>query len=107
MENIAELPPLAVITFGAVVGLIFGVRYLGLLQGKKVDPAIAGGAQVAAVIVDPTALTAATAELSGLSVAVHELIAAIREASANQKRTAEELGDIREEMRIHREINRR
>lgn len=43
----------------------------------------------------------------GLTVAVHELVAAVRDASAHQKRTAEELDAIREEMRIHREVNRR
>jgi hypothetical protein len=56
---------------------------------------------------DPTALNAAAAEVSGLTVAVHELVAAVRDASAHQKRTAEELDAIREEMRIHREVNRR
>lgn len=32
MEKLLELPPLAVITFSAVLALIFGVRYLGLWQ---------------------------------------------------------------------------
>lgn len=108
MEKLLELPPLAIITFGAVLALIFGVRYLGLWQGQNASPAVsAGAAQVAAVIVDPTALNAAAAEVSGLSIAVHELVVAVREASTYSKRTAEELDAIREEMRIHREVSRR
>jgi hypothetical protein len=100
--------PLAIVTFGAVLALIFGVRYLGLWQGLKSSPAAsAGSAQVAAVIVDPTALNKAAGEVAGLAVAVTELVAAVKEASRNHKRTAEELDAIREELRIHREVARR
>lgn len=108
MEKLLELPPLAIISFGAVLALIFGVRYLGLWQGQNTGPAASSGAaQVAAVIVDPTALNAAAAEVSGLSIAVHELVAAVRTAGEHHKRTAEELDAIREELRIQREVNRR
>lgn len=108
MEKLLELPPLAIITFGAVLALIFGVRYLGLWQGQNASPAAsASTAQVAAVIVDPTALNAAAAEVSGLAVAVHELVVAIKAAGEHQRRTGEELDAIREELRIHREISRR
>lgn len=108
MEKLLELPPLAIITFGAVLALIFGVRYLGLWQGQNASPAAsASTAQVAAVIVDPTALNLAAAEVAGLSVAVQQLCAAVRDAAQHSKRTAEELDAIREELRIHREVNRR
>lgn len=60
MEKLADLPPAALITFGAVLAVIFAARHLGLLQGQKAAPA-ADKAQVAAVIVDPTALNKATA----------------------------------------------
>ena len=60
MEQLANLPTPALITFGATLAIIFGVRYLGLWQGAKVAPAASqAAAQVAAVIVDPTALNAA------------------------------------------------
>lgn len=108
MEKLLELPPLAIISFGAVLALIFGVRYLGLWQGQNAGPgASSGAAQVAAVIVDPTALNAAAAEVSGLSIAVHELVAAVKAAGEHHKRTAEELDAIREELRIQREVSRR
>ena len=108
MEKLLELPPLAIIAFGAVLALIFGVRYLGLWQGQNASPAAsAGSAQVAAVIVDPTALNAAAGEVSGLALAVHELVVVLRDAAVHSKRTAEELDAIREEMRIQREVNRR
>lgn len=43
MEKLLELPPLAIITFGAVLALIFGVRYLGLWQGQNSSPAACAG----------------------------------------------------------------
>ncbi len=111
MEKLLDLlanQPLALIVFAVVLAMIFGVRYLGLWQGQNAPPeAKTGSAAVAAVIVDPTALNAATAEVAGLSIAVHELVAAVKAAGDQHKRTAEELDAIREEMRIQREINRR
>jgi len=108
MEKLAEFPPLAIITFGAVLAVIFGVRYLGLWQGQNASPAAsAGAAQVAAVIVDPTALNAAAAEVSGLSIAVHDLVSVMKEGVIQTRRTAEELDAMREELRINREVSRR
>ncbi|MCV9960370.1 hypothetical protein OIU34_00525 [Pararhizobium sp. BT-229] len=64
MEKLADLPPTALVTFGAVLALIFGIRYLGLFQGQTASrDKDAAAAQVAAVIVDPTALNRATAAL--------------------------------------------
>jgi hypothetical protein len=64
MEKLAELPPAALVTFGAVLALIFGVRYLGLFQGQTASrDKDSGSAQVAAVIVDPSAINRATAAL--------------------------------------------
>lgn len=100
--------PLALVVFAGVLALIFGVRYLGLWQGQNASPASSSGAaQVAAMIVDPTALNAAAGEVAGLTVAVHELVVVAREATSNQKRVADELDAIREELRIQREVNRR
>lgn len=69
MEQLANLPTPALITFGATLAIIFGVRYLGLWQGAKAAPAASqAAAQVAAVIVDPTALNAATRALEAHTV---------------------------------------
>lgn len=94
MEKLAELPPLAIIALGVTLALIVGVRYLGLSAGISSSPEKnAGAAQVAAVIVDPTALNRAAAAVEGHTVATLKLI--------------DELDEIREEMRISREIIRR
>ena len=94
MEKLLELPPLAIIAFGAVLALIFGVRYLGLWQGQNASPAAsAGSAQVAAVIVDPTGLNNATAAVKDLTRALEG--------------TNDQLEDLAKEMLIQREINRR
>lgn len=69
MEQLANLPTPALITFGATLAIIFGVRYLGLWQGAKAAPAVSqAAAQVAAVIVDPTALNNATRALEAHTV---------------------------------------
>jgi len=69
MEQLANLPTPALITFGATLAIIFGVRYLGLWQGAKAAPAAShAAAQVAAVIVDPTALNNATKALEAHTV---------------------------------------
>jgi hypothetical protein len=111
MEALLEVlasQPLALVVFAAVLALIFGVRYLGLWQGQNSTPqAKTGEARVAAVIVDPTALNAAAAEVAGLTVAVTGVTVVLREIAVQQKRTADELDNVREEMRIHREVSRR
>lgn len=71
MEKLADLPTPALITLGATLAVIFAVRYMGLLVGERATPATSpAGAQVAAVIVDPTALVNATAAVDRLT---HEL----------------------------------
>jgi hypothetical protein len=72
MEKLAELPPMALITFGAVLAIIFAARYLGLWQGQKAAPA-GDNARVAAVIVDPTALNRAAAAGEALAEAIKVL----------------------------------
>lgn len=71
MEKLADLPPAALITFGAVLAVIFAARHLGLWQGQKAAPA-ADNAQVAAVIVDPSALNRASAAGENMAAAMRE-----------------------------------
>ncbi|MDX3973319.1 hypothetical protein [Shinella sp.] len=61
MEKLADLPPAALITFGVTLAVIFAARHLGLWQGQRIAPASSDQAQVAAVIVDPSALNRASA----------------------------------------------
>lgn len=71
MEKLADLPPLALITLGMTLAVIIAVRYAGLVVGERATPSkSAAAAQVAAVIVDPTALVNATAAVDRLT---HEL----------------------------------
>lgn len=108
MEQLANLPPLAVITFGVTVAIIFGVRYLGLWQGARSTPAASpAAAQVAAVIVDPTALNAATKALEAHTEAVAEMTETMKDSGRSFSTMAIEMDRIREEMRIAREIARR
>lgn len=101
MEALLDLlagQPLAIVSFGVVLALIFGVRYLGLWQGQNAGPKATAdaGARVAAVIVDPTALTAAAAEVSGLAVAVTQGAVALRAHTAATDRLADKLDGLQD-----------
>jgi len=107
MEQLGNLPMPALVTFGAVLAFIFGVRYFGLWQGQQHAPAAsAASAQVAAVIVDSTALNRATAALEAHTAAMNKMIFVGEEMTRQSDHLADELGRIREEMRIQREVRR-
>lgn len=72
MEKLADLPPAALITFGVTLAVIFAARHLGLWQGQRIAPASSDQAQVAAVIVDPSALNRASAAGDALAVSMRE-----------------------------------
>lgn len=66
-QQLSELPPLALIAFGVTAAIIFVVRYAGISAGANSAPQNnSATAQVAAVIVDPTALNAASASVRDL-----------------------------------------
>lgn len=71
MEQLSELPPLAIIAFGATAAIIYFVRHFGISAGAASSPqSSSAAAQVAAIIVDPTALNAATASVRELTEAL-------------------------------------
>lgn len=122
MEQLANLPPLALVVFGITTAVIFAVHKLGVSFGASspaASPAVA--AQVAAVIVDPTALNKATAALEAhttsqqahtralenQSAMIGKLIKGGEEMTQAIDHMATEYDRLREEMRIHREIGRR
>lgn len=108
MEQLSELPPLALAFFGATLAVIFGVRYFGLMSGERAPPdKAASTAQVAAVIVDPTALNKATAAVEALNMTLMEAVVVAKEKIRVDNLMATELDRIREELRIQREIGRR
>jgi hypothetical protein len=107
-QQVSELPPLAMVVFAATLALIIGVRYLGLFAGGKATPEkAASSAQVAAVIVDPTALNRLTAAGEALNMTLMEAVAVTKEKTRVDNLMATELDRIREELRIQREIGRR
>lgn len=108
MEKLAELPPLAIVVFGATLAVIFAVRYFGIASGVSAAPEKSQtSAQVAAVIVDPTALNNATKALEAHTEAVGDLTETMKESGQSISRMAIEMDRIREELRIQREVARR
>lgn len=108
MEQLRDMPPFAWAVFAFTLAIIFGVRHLGLLQGEKAaPPASPAAAQVAAVIVDPTALNNATRALEAHTEAVHEMTETMKDSGRSFSNMAIEMDRIREELRIQREVARR
>ncbi|WP_375597556.1 hypothetical protein [Devosia sp. Naph2] len=93
--------------FAVSLAVIIGMARLGLIQGKKAGASEPGKAEVAAMVVDSSAIRAATAAVEGLTVSITSLGVATKALAEQQKATADELDSVREEMRIHREISRR
>ena len=95
LKVIGALPLPALLVFAAVVGVIFGVRYLGLLQGMNGQGGIAEAkAQVAAVIVDPTALNKAANEVAGLTVAITGATVTARAHTVATDRLADKIDEL-------------
>ena len=100
MEKLLDLiagQPLALVSLGVALAVILAVRYLGLWQGQHASPAAsAGSAQVAAVIVDFSALNRASAAVEAFNMSMIEAngIAKSHATATNRLAQAtEELGD--------------
>lgn len=66
LQEISSLPPLAIIAFGISLGILYFVTKGGFSSGQRASPTSdSSTAQVAAVIVDSTALKLATAAIEG------------------------------------------
>lgn len=103
-EQIANLPLPAMIAFGATLGAVMAARWLGIIQGGKVADAQSPSAQVAAVVVDPTALNKASKALEDHTEIVRKGIDVLRETNRHLEKLGVESDRIREELRIQREL---
>lgn len=64
LQDISNLPPLAIIAFGMSLAILYFVTKGGFSSGQNSTPtSSAATAQVAAVVVDPSALNRATAAI--------------------------------------------
>lgn len=92
-----DLPPVALIALGVTLAIIFAINRFGFMQGKTAAPSAgAGAAQVAAVIVDPTALNHASAAVEGLTVALTESNLIARQHHTATDRLAEQVEKLGE-----------
>lgn len=119
VANFTALPvwaqALAIITFAASAAVFVVVTKLGISAGSSGKSEVtAPTATVAAVIVDPSALNRLTAAGEALNMTLMERNAIGREAAKVHAEDvkvmsefADEMARLREEIRIHREVNRR
>lgn len=103
-QQIANLPLPALLALGATLGAILGVRWWGLSQSGKIPNQPAPAAQVAAVVVDPTALNRATAALEAHTAAINKGIDTLKDTNRHIENLGIETDRAREELRIHREL---
>ncbi|MGV1867248.1 MULTISPECIES: hypothetical protein [unclassified Rhizobium] len=107
MENIDKLPLPVLLAMGVGLAVIMAVRYFGLMSGERTAPEkSASYAQVASVIVDPTALNRLTEQVTKLVEVLEDAVDQAKEKIRVDNLMAIELDRIREEMRIQREISR-
>ncbi|HEV7251446.1 MAG TPA: hypothetical protein VGN93_31095 [Shinella sp.] len=98
--------PFTAIAFGVVLAMIFAVRQFGIVMGAKSTPAPTRQAEVAAVIVDPTALNRLTDQVEAVNETFSELVDVGKDMAKNTAFLTTEINRFREELRIHREIRR-
>lgn len=101
LPDLSGLPIWAQVLIYTILGLSIAVAFLvarfGVAQGAKASPAAsAAQAQVAAVIVDPTALNKAAGEVAGLAVAITEAMAVVRAHTAAVDRQADKIDGLAE-----------
>lgn len=106
-QVISELPPSAYVIFVISLAVIYAVQRFGLWQGEKGASPSNEKAQVAAVIVDPSALNRLSDQVGKLVDSVVSLVEVGEELTKTESHMAIELDRIREELRIQREISRR
>lgn len=108
MEQLANLPPLALVVFGTVLAVIFAVQRFGFLSGVNGHPGKnASSATIAAVVVDSTELRRASIALESHTLATNRLVSAIEGAAKSVDELAQEADRVREELHITRELARR
>lgn len=107
-EQIANLPLPAMIAFGATLGAVMAARWLGILQGgRSLPPPSPASAQVAAVVVDPTALNKASNALEEHTELMRKGFEILRETNRHLEKLGIESDRIREELRMQRELGRK
>lgn len=108
IKFVTALPAPAAVAFASVSAVVIWIARLGILEGRKIDPAKGvPAAQVAAVIVDPTALNALTTAVGKQTAVNEDMLEVGRALARTLDHMAIELDRIREELRIQREIERR
>lgn len=108
MEDLDKLPLPLLIAMGLGLAVILAVRYFGLMSGERASPEKASSyAQVASVIVDPSALNRLTEQAGKLTAVLEDMVEQAKEKIRVDNILAIELDRIREELRIQREISRR
>ncbi len=102
-QDISDLPPLAIIAFGISLGILYFVTKGGFSSGQRSAPASdPSKAQVAAVIVDPSALNRVTAGLEAQTFEMtnsrKSLERAVEVLCRFVDRLCEEVDDLKKEM---------
>lgn len=105
-ELISKLPPSAMIVFSIALAILIFTQRMGFWQGAKTPPDKSEAkAQVAAVIVDSSALNMATAAVEALNMTLIEYNTLTRKMLESEDDLTEEIRKLREEITLSREVN--
>ncbi|WFS02753.1 hypothetical protein [Rhizobium tumorigenes] len=108
LPDISSLPPWLALVFVVCAAITYVVIKTGYMQGGR--EAEGGGrsqAQVAAVIVDPTALNNLSSQVALVAAALDKIIRTGEGVSESEEKIAEELSRLREELRVSVVLMRR
>lgn len=99
VPDVTALPLPAQLVFVAAIAVIWALVHFGVISGRKAKPQPHDVGEIVAITVDSSAITKLTGEVSGLSVALHELTAATKEQADNTDRLREELKEAGKQVR--------
>lgn len=100
MPDLSSLPPWAVLIFMAAAGIGFIVIRSGILDGIKKPPGErANTGEIVALTVDSRSIDKLSGEVAGSSVALHELVVAVKDHTRAEDELARHTAQLSEELR--------
>ena len=99
LPDVSTLPLPAQAVFVAAIAVIWALVHFGVISGRKSKPQAHDVGEIVALTVDSSAIQKLTGEVSGLSVALHELAVSTKEQADNTDRLREELKEAGKQLR--------
>ncbi|HEV7291041.1 MAG TPA: hypothetical protein VGN79_01880 [Devosia sp.] len=108
MDTLSELPPFALVVFGATLAVIFAVRHLSILQGQKSAPTAdkeGGGGRILGAVINSKKADELIAAVGRLGTRLAENTRALDANTTAVSSAEREIDEARTDIReLNREI---